>query len=73
MVEALLAAVTVLPLDVSSARRAGDLRRKLEQAGITIGMADLLMAGIALEHGAILITRNRRHYQRVPGLRLTFK
>ena len=72
-VECLLAAVTVLPLDVSSARRAGEVRRDLERAGRTIGMADSLIAGIALNHDAILITRNREHYERVPGLNLTYK
>jgi tRNA(fMet)-specific endonuclease VapC len=70
-VESLLAAVTVLPLDGSSARRAGEVRRDLERGGRTIGMADSLIAGIALNHEAILITRNRKHYDRVPGLKLT--
>lgn len=70
-VESLLAAVTVLPLDISSARRAGEVRRDLERGGRTIGMADSLIAGIALNHEAILITRNRKHYDRVPGLKLT--
>ncbi|MGD0309381.1 MAG: type II toxin-antitoxin system VapC family toxin [Acidobacteriota bacterium] len=70
-VESLLAAVTVLPLDVSSTRRAGEVRRDLERGGRTIGMADSLIAGIALSHEAILITRNREHYERVPGLKLT--
>jgi tRNA(fMet)-specific endonuclease VapC len=73
IVETLLAAVTILPLDVSSARRAGEVRRDLERSGTTIGMADSLIAGIALDHGAILITRNQKHYQRVPGLKLSFQ
>jgi tRNA(fMet)-specific endonuclease VapC len=72
-VESLLAAVTVLPLDGSSARRAGEVRRDLERGGRTIGMADSLIAGIALNHEAILITRNRKHYDRVPGLKLTYQ
>jgi tRNA(fMet)-specific endonuclease VapC len=72
-VESLLAAVTVLPLDGSSARRAGEVRRDLERGGRTIGMADSLIAGIALDHEAILITRNRKHYDRVPGLKLTYQ
>ena len=72
-VESLLAAVTVLPLDSSSARRAAEVRRDLERGGRTIGMADSLIAGIALNHEAILITRNRKHYDRVPGLKLTYQ
>ena len=71
VVETLLGAVTVLPLDMAAARRAGEVRRELEPMGIQIGMADSLIAGIALEQGAILITRNRKHYQRVPSLKLS--
>lgn len=71
VVETLLGAVTILPLDVSAARRAGEVRRELERTGTAIGMADSLIAGIALDHGAILITGNRKHYQRVPGLKLS--
>jgi tRNA(fMet)-specific endonuclease VapC len=70
-VEPLLAAVTVLPLDVACARRAGEIRRELERAGQKIGMADSLIAGIAVERDAILITRNRKHYARVSGLKLS--
>jgi tRNA(fMet)-specific endonuclease VapC len=71
LIEALLAAVTILPLNDSSARRAGDIHRELEQSGAPIGMADALIAGIALDHNAILITRNLKHYKRVPGLKLS--
>ena len=70
-VESLLDALTILPLDVSCARRAGKIRRDLEHAGSAIGMADSLIAGIAVEKDAILITRNRKHYERVPGLKLS--
>ena len=73
IVESLLAALTILPLDSSSARRAGEISRLLEQSGQTIGMADSLIAAIAIENRAILITRNRSHYDRVPGLKLTHR
>jgi tRNA(fMet)-specific endonuclease VapC len=33
-------------------------------------MADCLIAGIALAEDEALLTRNRRHFERVPGLRL---
>jgi tRNA(fMet)-specific endonuclease VapC len=71
MVKSLIAALTILPLDGSSANRAAEIYRSLLLAGETIGMADSLIAGIALDRDAILITRNRKHYQRVPGLRLS--
>jgi tRNA(fMet)-specific endonuclease VapC len=70
-VETLLAVLTVLPLDGSCARRAGDIRRELERGGRKIGMAESLIGGIAVERDAILITRNRNHYDRVPGLKLS--
>jgi len=46
------------------------VRLKLEKAGIGIGMADSLIAGIALAQGATLLTRNPRHFERVDGLKL---
>jgi predicted nucleic acid-binding protein len=33
-------------------------------------MADSLIAGIVLAHHGVLLTRNRRHFERVPGLSL---
>lgn len=36
----------------------------------TIGRADSVIAGIALARGAELLTRNRRQFERVRGLRL---
>lgn len=55
---------------VESADRAARVRRDLEKAGVSIGMADSLIAGIVLEHGGRLLTRNQRHFDRVEGLPL---
>lgn len=35
-----------------------------------IGRPDLLIASIALAHGATLVTRNLRHFRQIPGLQL---
>ena len=67
-IEALIAAMIILPFDQRSAERAAAVRRELEATGAGIGMADYMIAGICLVQSAILLTRNRRHFDRVPGL-----
>jgi len=66
----LLAAIPTLSLDQPAADLAARVRRNLQKAGESVGMADSLIAGIVLLHGATLLTRNRRHFERVSGLRL---
>jgi predicted nucleic acid-binding protein len=59
-----------LPLEAAAADRAAALSSELEERGEPLDRADCLVAGIALVAGEILLTRNRRHFSRVPGLRL---
>lgn len=66
----LLDALPTLPLDTRTADEAARIRLDLEQKGETIGMGDSLIAGIVRFHHATLFTRNRRHFERVPGLHL---
>ncbi len=66
----LLEVVPSLGLDDASADAAAEIRRSLERAGNSIGMADSLIAGIVTTNGGVLLTRNRRHFERVPGIRL---
>lgn len=70
-VDTLLSALSIVSLDASGARRAGEVRRELDRKGAAIGMADSLIAGICLQHDAILLTRNRKHYARVSRLKLS--
>jgi tRNA(fMet)-specific endonuclease VapC len=72
-VDVLLAALAILPLDAGDARCAASVRRKLEQAGTSIGMADSLIAGICVRRRAILVTRNRAHFERVSDLTLSLE
>lgn len=56
----------VLPFDAAAHRRYEQLRGE----GIRIGTLDLRIAAIVLQRNAILVTRNRRDFGRVPGLKL---
>lgn len=70
-VNALLAAMPHYPFDDESSRTAASLRRRLESEGRTIGMADYLIAGICITRGASLLTRNRKHFDRIESLSLS--
>lgn len=63
-----LAGEEVLPLDRESAILAGQIYGELERAGMTIGRADPLIAGIALHNDLPLVTGNTRHFQRIVDL-----
>jgi len=67
---ALVSVLPSLPLDLPAADRAASIRRHLDRTGKSIGMADSLIAGIALANDLPLLTRNRSHFSRVPNLKL---
>jgi tRNA(fMet)-specific endonuclease VapC len=69
-VHALLAA-PLLTLTRRAGLRGGVLLGELRRDGEAIGVRDAMQAGICLEVGAALVTRNVSHFERVPGLRLT--
>lgn len=66
----ILRPLATLPLDREAVERAAELAVRLRRAGTPLPMADLAIAGICLELGASLATRNRRHFERVPELQL---
>jgi tRNA(fMet)-specific endonuclease VapC len=65
---ALIAASRILPFGLQEARAAASIRADLEIAGTPIGPLDNLIAGTALAHNGVLVTRNTREFGRVAGL-----
>lgn len=66
--EAILAALPVLPLEPPADEAYGRLRADLEAAGQPIGGNDLLIAAHALAAGLTVVTDNAREFGRVAGL-----
>lgn len=66
----LVAGLQVLELDAVAARRFGHVESRLRADGSVIGEFDTLVACIALSHDAGVLTGNRKHFARAPGLRV---
>lgn len=69
-VRSFLTAYRILEITDGVAERFGELRSSLRRRGALIQDFDLLIAATALHHDLTLLTFNRRHFERVPGLRL---
>jgi tRNA(fMet)-specific endonuclease VapC len=60
----------LLPFDQEAARHAAQVRAQLEAQGTPIGAVDTMIAGVALAHEHVLVTRNVREFERVQGLQI---
>lgn len=70
-IEKILSSMTVLPLDHKSSIRVGLLYRELSQKGKTIDDIDCLIAGTLMANGCdTIITRNTKHFERIPSLKV---
>jgi len=58
----------VLDFSIEACERFGRLVNELRAKGISIGDLDTMIASIALAHGESLLTSDREHFERVPGL-----
>jgi predicted nucleic acid-binding protein len=57
-----------LDLDDRAAERSAETVAELESKGNMIDPRDLFSGCIALENGYAVLTRNRKHFERIPDL-----
>jgi predicted nucleic acid-binding protein len=69
-VEEALDSLVQLPLDQDSARRAGINYAQKSREGRKIDPEDAMIAGIAVENGQAVLTRNRRDFAGIPDLKV---
>jgi tRNA(fMet)-specific endonuclease VapC len=68
LIDTFVDAVDVAGFDRSAADRFGAVGALLARRGAPIGTVDTLIAAHALALGLTLVTHNRKHFARVPGL-----
>jgi len=69
-VNKLLEKLEVMPLDIPSARKAGEIFAAVQVNGDPIDFRDAMIAGIALENDLTLMTRNKAHFSRIKALKV---
>lgn len=65
VVRQFLKIVRTLPWDADAADWYADIRHHLVSTGQPIGELDMMIAAHALSAGAVLVTNNSRHYERI--------
>jgi tRNA(fMet)-specific endonuclease VapC len=70
IVTSFLMTLPVLGLDPASVQIFGEAKALLDRQGQRLADADLLIVAIAVAQRATVVTGNRRHYERIPGVAL---
>lgn len=70
-IDGLLDAMTPLSFGPEEAQVAAEIRQQLVRRGQAIGMADYMIGAVCVVNGGVLLTRNRKHFERVEGLKLS--
>lgn len=65
-----LLGVEIVPLDETICRIFARERSRLRASGDIIGDMDILIGATALRHDLTLLSNNRRHFERLDGLRI---
>ncbi|PIN81818.1 hypothetical protein COV11_01160 [Candidatus Woesearchaeota archaeon CG10_big_fil_rev_8_21_14_0_10_30_7] len=65
----LIKSLEIFPLDMSSAKEAGEIEAELTKKGLIIETEDMMIAGITKKSNQKLVTRDS-HYARIEGLKI---
>ena len=65
------AGIDIVDVDAEICRIFARERGRLRAAGMLIPDFDLMIGATALRHNLVLLTNNRRHFERISGLRIS--
>jgi tRNA(fMet)-specific endonuclease VapC len=67
-IENILDSLNVLQLNKENAKKSGKLQAELINKGEDI--IDIMIASICIQNNETLITRNKKHFEKIPGLKI---
>jgi tRNA(fMet)-specific endonuclease VapC len=70
LAESLVERLRIFDFNLESAKIAGKQKARLEEKGIMLDVRDLFIGSIALSNNIALKTNNKKHFQRIEGLKL---
>ena len=70
MLGAFVGGMQILSLDVGSCKLFGKIKSTLKKKGKPIQDFDMLIAAITMTYDGTLVTRNKKHYEKVDGLQI---
>lgn len=65
-----LQAITIIPLDEPAVDKAVEINTDLKRKRKQIALADLFIASTAISHNLPFATLNRKHFDRIDGLKI---
>ena len=69
-IEMLIESIGRFSFDIEAAKEAGMIHASLSKAGEMIEPEDSMIAGIALIHNEIILTKNIKHFGRIENLKI---
>ena len=69
-IKELVELVPVHPITLQTSYLVGQIEGQEAAKGNTLPFNDLLIAAAAIEQGYAILTENRRHFEKIPGLRV---
>jgi predicted nucleic acid-binding protein len=63
--------ITVLPFDTESVKQSVSIHKQLKLKNTLIEIPDILIAGTVLKNNLPFATLNRKHFERIEGLKLS--
>ncbi len=72
LVEDFISTATFLDFNIKSCKLYGQIYKFLQSKGKLTEEKDLMIAAICISHNATLITKNKKHFQNIPGLKVEY-